>query len=93
MGIRPEDLEVVTGERLPADTPAAGLQGRVLLVERLGGTSHIHLEVGPHRLIASVSNEQLPDVGEDVTVHVHAERAHMFGADGRALFNLKEHEA
>lgn len=90
MGIRPEDVEVVTSEPLPADAPGSASSGRVLLVERLGGTSHVHIEVGPHRLMASVSNEELPDVGDNVTVHVHAGRAHLFGADGRTLFSLPD---
>ena len=85
MGIRPEDLEVVTRERLPADTGAGGLQGRVLLVERLGGTSHVHLEVGPHRLIASASNEGLPEAGDLVAVRVAPGRVHLFAADSRTL--------
>ena len=85
MGIRPEDLEIVTGKGLPADTSAADLQGRVLLVERLGGTSHIHLEVGPHRLIASASNEGLPEAGDLVVVRVPPGRVHLFAADSRSL--------
>jgi ABC-type sugar transport system ATPase subunit len=79
LGIRPEDLEVVVGD---ADA-ASRLAGRVVLVERLGGTSHVHFDVGTNRLLASVSGERLPSVGDLIAVRVPAERAHLFGADGR----------
>jgi ABC-type sugar transport system ATPase subunit len=61
------------------------LTGRVVLVERLGGTSHVHFQVGPHRLMASVASDSLPEVGADITAHVPAARVHLFGGDGRAI--------
>jgi multiple sugar transport system ATP-binding protein len=79
MGIRPEDLAMETN----ADQDA--LRGKVVLVERLGGTSHIHFEVGQHRLLASVANQALPEVGDNIAVHVPEARAHLFSADGVAL--------
>ena len=85
LGIRPEDLTIVSGERLPADPVGAAVSGRVLLVERLGGTSHVHCEVGPHRLMASVSTGHLPEVGDLVDVQVPSARVHLFGEDGRSL--------
>jgi multiple sugar transport system ATP-binding protein len=84
LGIRPEDLSVhFTADRSPP--PGDALLGRVVLVERLGGTSHLHFDVGPHRLMAAVTNQSLPKVGEGIAVRVPAERVHLFGADGRAL--------
>jgi multiple sugar transport system ATP-binding protein len=83
LGIRPEDLRVDTGVDRSTAMPGDALLGRVVLVERLGGTSHVHFDVGPHRLIASVSNDSLPEVGTEITVRVPAERVHLFGADGR----------
>jgi multiple sugar transport system ATP-binding protein len=85
LGIRPEDLSTEAGTESIPESPENLLSGRVVLVERLGGTSHVHFDVGPHRLMASVSNLMLPDVGETITVRVPAERVHLFGADGRAL--------
>jgi len=85
LGIRPEDLTVVSGDRVPIDAPGAGLSGRVLLVERLGGTSHVHVEVGPHRLMASVSTEHLPEVGDLIELRVPSARVHLFGEDGRSI--------
>lgn len=76
LGIRPEDLKIVAGARI---------SGRVLLVERLGGTSHIHFDAGPHRLMASLTNEPLPQVGDTIEVEMPSARVHLFGADGRAL--------
>jgi multiple sugar transport system ATP-binding protein len=85
LGIRPEDLRVDCRADRSAEPPAEALLGRVVLVERLGGTSHVHFDAGPHRLLASVSNDPVPNVGEGITVRVPAERVHLFGADGRAL--------
>ena len=81
LGIRPEHLTIDSAIAPPADA----LRGRVVLVERLGGTSHVHVDVGPHRLLAAVAADHLPDVGEDVAVRVPGDRAHLFGVDGRAI--------
>jgi ABC-type sugar transport system ATPase subunit len=78
MGIRPEDLRVVPGN----SAEDRGMMGKVVLVERLGGTSHIHFDVGPHRFLALVSGDPLPDVGDVISVHVPPARVHLFGADG-----------
>src|SRR5687767_7477646 len=80
LGVRPEDLLLDASA-----SPDNALAGRVALVERLGGTSHVHFDAGPHRLMAAVSNESLPDVGDDITLHIRTERVHLFGADGRSL--------
>ena len=87
LGIRPEDLRVdSTGQQsAPQSNDGDALTGCVVLVERLGGTSHIHFEVGPHRLLASITNDSLPAVGDNITVRVPAARAHLFGGDGRAI--------
>jgi len=85
LGIRPEDLSTDSGGASATETRDNAITGRVVLVERLGGTSHVHFDVGPHRLMASVSNDSLPDVGETINVNVPADRVHLFGADGRAL--------
>jgi multiple sugar transport system ATP-binding protein len=87
-GIRPEDLRVeASGSQSGAAQPGESISGRVVLVERLGGTSHVHFDVdgGGSRMLASVSNDRLPDVGEPITVRIRADRAHLFAADGRAF--------
>jgi ABC-type sugar transport system ATPase subunit len=85
LGIRPEDLRADTSADRSAGVSSDLLSGSAVLVERLGGTSHVHFDVGPHRLLASVSNELLPEVGENIGVHVPAERVHLFAADGKAI--------
>ncbi|GAC1409836.1 MAG: sn-glycerol-3-phosphate ABC transporter ATP-binding protein UgpC [Gemmatimonadaceae bacterium] len=89
LGIRPEDMQVdsTVQHSAPQSADSDTLTGRVVLVERLGGTSHIHFEVGPHRFLASVVNASLPEVGDEICARVSASRAHLFGADGRTLLN------
>ncbi len=82
LGIRPEDMTVDVLDA-QSDGPTRGLQGRVVLVERLGGTSHIHFDAGPHRLLAAVSNDRLPEVGDAISVRLHSERIHLFVGDRR----------
>ncbi|HUQ48656.1 MAG TPA: sn-glycerol-3-phosphate ABC transporter ATP-binding protein UgpC [Gemmatimonadaceae bacterium] len=82
LGIRPEDMEVDVWET-QSDSPQSGLQGRVVLVERLGGTTHIHFDAGPHRLLAAVTNERLPEVGDAINVRLNSERVHLFVDDRR----------
>jgi ABC-type sugar transport system ATPase subunit len=79
LGIRPEDL------RIAAPDSAKSINARVVLIERLGGTSHVHVEVGPHRLLAAVVSENPPEVGENVGVHFVEAHAHLFALDGRRL--------
>jgi multiple sugar transport system ATP-binding protein len=78
LGIRPEDLRVEGAHGNGA------LFGRVVLVERLGGTSHVHLDVGPHRLLAAVTGTALPNVGDNVGLRVPAEHVYLFDADGQS---------
>jgi ABC-type sugar transport system ATPase subunit len=95
LGIRPEDLRVHTTDHPTTQGPdhlatqggsdADVLTGRVVLVERLGGTSHVHFQVGPHRLLASVTSDSPPELGANITARVPAARVHLFGGDGRAI--------
>ncbi len=79
LGVRPEDLVIDSG-----GVAGSALAGRVVLVERLGGTTHVHFDAGPHRLMAAVSNDSVPEAGEEIRVLIRAERVHLFGADGRS---------
>ncbi|MBA2708419.1 MAG: sn-glycerol-3-phosphate ABC transporter ATP-binding protein UgpC [Gemmatimonadaceae bacterium] len=83
LGIRPEDLSVDSSPSTEESRDT--VSGRVVLVERLGGISHVHFDAGPQRLLASVSDDLLPEVGENITVRVRSERVHLFGVDGRAI--------
>ena len=92
LGIRPEDLRIdLSADRGPESAAAdQALTGRVLLVERLGGTSHVHFEVGQNatRMMASLANDRPPEVGETVRVRVPPDRAHLFAADGTAINSI-----
>jgi ABC-type sugar transport system ATPase subunit len=89
LGIRPEDLRVDSTSQESRQPPEDGdtLTGRVLLVERLGGTSHVHFELGKQRLLASITSDLIPELGDTFTARVPAVRAHLFGADGQAITN------
>ena len=91
LGIRPEDLRLNASGAQSAErggAPGEAFTGRVVLVERLGGTSHIHFDVeGGNRMMASVLNDRLPGVGETISIHAPPERVHLFAADGRSISN------
>ncbi|MEO7714188.1 MAG: TOBE domain-containing protein, partial [Gemmatimonadaceae bacterium] len=82
LGVRPEDLIVVPSRGSSADDAVAG---RVVLVEMLGGTSHVHFDAGPHRLLASVADDLLPRVGDTIAVRARTDRVHLFDGEGRTL--------
>ena len=79
IGIRPEEL-ALTARPGPGD-----ISGTVLLVERLGGTSHIHFDADGTRLMAAVSGDDLPAPGETIHVTMPEARVHRFDANGVAL--------
>ena len=41
-------------------------------------------------MMASASNDRLPEVGETITVRVPLERVHLFAADGKAIANVNQ---
>jgi len=84
LGIRPEDLRLAAdGAR--TDAPDDILRGPVVLVERLGGSNHVHFDVGTRRVMASMPNDVLPAVGETIAVRIPMARAHLFDREGRAV--------
>ena len=83
LGIRPEDIEVDVSRPAANGSPNGDVQGRVVFVERLGGTSHVHFDAGPHRLLAAVTNERLPEAGDAITIRMRGERMHLFVNDQR----------
>ena len=89
LGVRPEDLRLDSSADAVAQalSPGEVVKGRVLLVERLGGTSHVHFELEGHgsRMMASVANDQLPALDDTIVVRVPPERVHFFGSDGKAI--------
>ena len=75
-GIRPEDVVLV-----PAGTTGS-IPAEVALVELLGAHAHLHLDAGPHRLIAVVSGADAPAKGAPVHLRLDPARAHRFDATG-----------
>ena len=74
LGVRPEDIAL-------SDT--ATLRGEVVVVERLGGQSLMHLVLpGDHTLIVQQQGDTRHDVGDTVGVDLGASRTHLFGVDG-----------
>lgn len=84
LGVRPEDLMFDSAADPSGRSAGTTLSGRVALVERLGGTTHVHFDAGPHRMMATVPNDTVSDVGESITVRIRPGRVHLFGVDGRS---------
>ena len=85
LGIRPEDLRLAEGASQPVGDGGAVLSGPILLVERLGGTSHVHFDVGTNRMLAAIPGDAVPDVGEVISVHAPPSRLHFFAENGSAI--------
>ena len=75
MGIRPEDL---VENRAQIATPGVTLAGEVKLVEPLGAETHVYLEAGPHKLIARLQPEAIPDLNTEHLVDIRMANAHFF---------------
>lgn len=74
MGIRPEDVSVVSGpDALPATASA-----RLDLVESLGNETFIYARAGKHDVTARVSPQALPPIGSKITLGFDLEKAHFF---------------
>jgi ABC-type sugar transport system ATPase subunit len=79
LGVRPHDLSLAEGEGAP------GLDGKLVLVERLGGATHLHVEVAGQRIIAAISADRVVELDGPVRLTVAMERAHFFTGSGEAL--------
>jgi multiple sugar transport system ATP-binding protein len=78
LGLRPEHLSV-----LPAGQGAC--QGEVLVAERLGGETYLHVRVAGQTVIARLGGDCATAVGERVGLEIDAQRAHLFQPDGLRL--------
>jgi multiple sugar transport system ATP-binding protein len=81
VGIRPRDLEIVSG-----DPPAERLvlRGQVALAERLGRLVELSVDVAGVRIITVTSDHRVHE-GDSVTLAADWGRVHVFGADGARL--------
>ncbi len=79
LGVRPEGLRVHPGQ------DAAGVPGRVDLVEALGADTLIHVDVDGVQLIARQNERTALRVGDAVAVELDPSVLHLFNRDGRAI--------
>ncbi|WP_077033602.1 ABC transporter ATP-binding protein [Pelomonas sp. KK5] len=80
LGVRPEGLRVHEKKN-----GAAGVPGKVELIEALGSDTLIHVDIGGLQLIAR-QNERTPlQSGDDVAVELDPSVLHLFNREGRAL--------
>ena len=85
LGVRPEDLFRTSGEKHEDNEAQNLMHGHVVLVERLGSLNHVHVDVGGQRIMSTVGNDHLPDVGEFITLRALPERVHLFDKAGLAI--------
>jgi multiple sugar transport system ATP-binding protein len=76
LGIRPEDVLVVTG----GASAAASVKARLDLVESLGNETFIYARAGRHDITARGQPTGLPSVGSEIRLAFELERAHFFDA-------------
>ena len=100
LGIRPEDLEIVTG---PA--PGDGLELELLVdaIERVGPETFVYGsrahgngppavgstpgELPPGEIIVRVPGQDAPAIGERIRAAAPRDKVHLFSADGRTRLN------
>ncbi|ADB63433.1 ABC transporter related protein (plasmid) [Haloterrigena turkmenica DSM 5511] len=82
LGIRPEDIEVVS-----ADTPNA-IEATVNVVEPLGDVAHVNINLGNQSYTASINGTPRWESGRKIQVKFPEESLHLFVADsGEAVKN------
>jgi len=81
IGLRPDEL------RLATDGEPATLRGKVVVAERLGGQTHLHVESHGEMIVAVVPADR--DIAPDEPVGLVADptRIHLFGGDGVSLLS------
>ena len=80
LGIRPQDLSLASGA---ADQSV--VRGSLLLAERLGGTTNLHIDIAGQRVVAAIASDCDLEPGGPVDLAVDIRRVHLFGADTRAV--------
>jgi multiple sugar transport system ATP-binding protein len=77
-GIRPEHLSLVKPE-------PGGLQGEVMVAERLGAETYFHIRVADQTLIVKIEGDSRVGTGDTVGLGFDPARAHFFFRDGRRI--------
>ena len=85
LGVRPEHL-------LEGGGADGEINARVLVVERLGGSTFTHAEVEGNEIItAALEGNSQVKVRDQVRLGVHANTCHLFDGDGLALQQMERH--
>jgi multiple sugar transport system ATP-binding protein len=85
LGVRPEHL-------VPGEEGDAVMEGRVFVVERLGGETYCHVRVdGGQSVVIRTDGDSPVSPGEQVRIGVPAATCHLFDRDGIALDRVERH--
>ena len=85
LGVRPEHL-------VPGEEGDAVMEGRVFVVERLGGETYCHVRVdGGQSVVIRTGGDSPVNPGEQVRIGVPAASCHLFDRDGIALDRAERH--
>ena len=85
LGVRPEHL-------VPGEEGDAVMEGRVFVVERLGGETYCHVRVdGGQSVVIRTDGDSPVNPGEQVRIGVPAAHCHLFDRDGIALDRIERH--
>ena len=79
LGLRPEDMELLSVER-----PGA-IPGEVFLTEPLGGGTLVHFSYGDVKLRVLAPRELAVEVGDKLWIWPQEGKVHVFTSDGRSL--------
>ena len=84
IGVRPEDIGVVSGDAPPAEESAI-LPAVVALVEPVGSDLYVNAATGATSWMARTDPRLAVEPGAAVTLRLNLRHAHLFGPDGRNL--------
>ncbi len=85
LGVRPEHL-------VPGEEGDSVMEGRVFVVERLGGETYCHVRVdGGQSVVIRTGGDSPVNPGEQVRIGVPAANCHLFDRDGIALARVERH--
>jgi len=85
LGVRPEHL-------VAGDQGDAVMEGRVFVVERLGGETYCHVRVeGDQSVVIRTHGDSPVHPGEEVRIGIPAAHCHLFDRDGIALDRVERH--
>lgn len=92
VGFRPEMTRVLAdAQKLPNPDGAKWValgKGKVSLVEPLGRSAHVHLQMREHAVVAESETTATPAIESDVEVCVPADSLFFFDGRGRNIFGL-----